>query len=323
MDIYLPGPAVTTFGTFPAGVNTNVSQAAAAHLALYHGAVAYAPGSQHPRVLDAQKAAAFDALVSGAGIVGGPHPRYFTHLFAGNQLSTDAVVYDISGAQGHATPEAGLSVSALWTTNVGYASTLDPTGGAPLTKLRMPALNWDNAGGESLLIWWLGKATAEGAATNLLGDNPGTAGNNGIRIRVASDQKLACTINEGATVDSFSSSTLLPFDGNVHSIGIWINGQTRLGYSYVDETVQVNGTPIDPINTLPSASQVSAAGDLLRLGGDTQTGGASGSGLATATRALAIMKFAAADALPTPEQVRAAMQALRAAPHLTIRRGAL
>lgn len=66
MDIYLPGPAVTTFGTFPAGINAGVSEAAAAHLALYHGAVAYAPGS-HPRVLDAQKAAAFDALVSEAG----------------------------------------------------------------------------------------------------------------------------------------------------------------------------------------------------------------------------------------------------------------
>lgn len=63
MDIYLPGPAVTTFGTFPAGVNVGVSETAAAHLALYHGAVAYTPGS-HPRVLSAQKAAAFDALVS-------------------------------------------------------------------------------------------------------------------------------------------------------------------------------------------------------------------------------------------------------------------
>lgn len=265
------------------------------------------------------------ALVSGGGIVGGPHPRYFTHLFAGNQLSTDPVVYDISGAQGHATPEADLSVSALWTTNAGYASTLDPTttAGQQLRKLRLPALNWDNAGGESLLIWWLGKATAEGATTNLLGDNPGSAGNNGIRIRVAADQKLAATINEGATFDSFSSSTLTPFDGNVHSIGFWINGRTRLGYSYVDETVQVNGTPIDPLNTLPTAAQVTAGADLLRLGGDTQTTGATGTGLATATRALAIMRFEATDTLPTPEQVRAAMQALRAAPHMPIRRGAL
>lgn len=67
MDIYLPGAAVTSFGTFAAGINLGVSETVAGHLALYHGAVAYTPGS-HPRVLDAQKAAAVDALVSPDGI---------------------------------------------------------------------------------------------------------------------------------------------------------------------------------------------------------------------------------------------------------------
>lgn len=69
-DIFLPGPAVTQFGTFPAGPNLNVPDSVAGFLALRHGAVAYdknaAAGAQ-PLVLAAQKAAAIDSLVSGAG----------------------------------------------------------------------------------------------------------------------------------------------------------------------------------------------------------------------------------------------------------------
>lgn len=325
MDIYLPGPAVTTFGTFPAGVNTNVSQAAAAHLALYHGAVAYAPGSQHPRVLDAQKAAAFDALVSGAGIPGQAHPRYFTHLFAGNQLSDDNKVYDISGAGSHAERETDLSVSALWTTRTGYASTLDSSAvdGSRLTRLKLPALNWDWMGGESLMIWWLGKCTAEGSSTNLMGNARGVSGENGFRVRVASTGALGLTMSEGSTATTtFTTSTLLPFDGALHSISFWFDGVSRRGYSYVDETVQVNGnSPTGDM--LPTAAQVSAGTDRLILGGDSLLTGAATSAIAQSTRALAILKFAATDTVPTAEQVRQAMLQLRAAPHRTILRGAL
>jgi hypothetical protein len=99
--------------------------------------------------------------------------------------------------------------------------------------------------------------------------------------------------------------------------GPWGGGQ------YMSGSLFVGGNSPTVLNTLPTASQVLAGGDLLRLGGDTQVGGAAASGLATATRALAILKFAPTDTLPTSEQVRQAMQALRAAPHLPIRRGAL
>ena len=267
------------------------------------------------------------AVDAGGNVVtfGGAHPRYFTHLFAGNQLSDDPSVYDISGAGSHALRETDLSVSALWTTRSGYASTLDSSAvdGSRLTRLKLPSLNWDWNGGESLMIWWLGKCTAEGATTNLMGNCRGVAGENGFRVRVASTGQLALTMSEGATATTtFTSSTLLPFDGALHSIGFWFDGARRKGYSYVDETVQVGGnTPVGDM--LPTAAQVSAGTDRLILGGDSLLTGAATSAIAQSTRALAILKFSSADTLPSDEQVRQSMLQLRAAPHRTILRGAL
>lgn len=275
--------------------------------------------------LDNVELTAFRALVSGDGIPGAAHPRYFCHLFAGAQLPDDAMVYDISGAGSHAQRETDLTVSALWTTAAGYASTLDTAAvdGQRLRRLKLPALNWDWMGGESLLIWWLGKCTAEGSTTNLMGTARGVAGENGFRVRVASTGALGMTMSEGATATTtFTTSTLLPFDGALHSIGFWFDGRARLGYSYVDETVQVGGnSPTGDM--LPTAAQVAAGTDRLILGGDSLLTGSATSSIAQSTRALAILKFAATDTLPTAEQVRQAMMQLRAAPHRPIVRGGL
>jgi hypothetical protein len=260
-----------------------------------------------------------------AAVPGAAHPRYFTHLFAGAQLPDDAMVYDISGAGSHAQRETDLTVSALWTTAAGYASTLDTAAvdGQRLRRLKLPALNWDWLGGESLLIWWLGKCAAEGSSTNLMGNCRGAAGENGFRVRVASTGALGLTMSEGATATTtFTTSTLLPFDGALHSIGFWFDGRERKGYSYVDETVQVNGnTPTGDM--LPTAAQVAAGTDRLILGGDSLLTGSATSSIAQSTRAFVILKFAATDTLPTAEQVRQAMMQLRAAPHRPIVRGGL
>ncbi len=257
---------------------------------------------------------------------GAVHRRYFTHLFAGNQLSDDDKVYDISGAQGHATRETDLTVSELWTTAAGYASTRDSSAvdGSRLTRLAMPSVNWDYAGGESLFIWWLGKCTAEGASTNLMGNCRGVAGENGFRVRVGSAGQMGFNMSVGSTVTTtFTLSTLTPFDGALHSIGIWINGRDRLGYSFVDETVQVNGNSPTSADMLPTSAQVSAGTDKLILGGDSLLTGAATSAIAQSTRALAILKFSASDTMPTAEQVRQAMIQLRAAPYRVLAQGAL
>lgn len=263
----------------------------------------------------------------GANVVlWGAHQRYFTHLFAGTQLNTDPQVYDISGAQGHATIGTDSNVTELWA-NAGFASTLDPTttAGQRLRALILPALNWDYAGGESIFIWWLGKASPEAAATNLFGSYDASATQSGLRGRVSPTGKWGAAFYDGptATFRSLGDSTLTAFDGTTHSVGVWLNGQTRLGTTFVDETVQVNAASVASVNTLPSATQVAGGFDRLRLGADTSATGATDRGLATQTRAFVVLRFAATDTLPTQAQVLAAMRALRAAPHLPLRQGAL
>ena len=170
------------------------------------------------------------SLVSAPGIPGTAHPRYFTHLFAGNQLADDPKVYDISGALGHATPEADLSLSALWTTTPGYASTLDPTTtvGQKLRRLMLPVLMWDWAGGESLFIWGLVKAAFEAAACSFMGNNIGGSAENGFRIRVSTAGKLVLAMQQGTTYSySSTASTLSAFDGALHSFGIWMDAAAR------------------------------------------------------------------------------------------------
>jgi hypothetical protein len=265
-------------------------------------------------------------MVSGDGIPGAAHPRYFTHLFAGNQLATDPLFYDLSGAQGHATPGADSNVTELWA-NAGYASTLDPTTtvGQRLRAMTLPAPNWDYAGGESLMMWWFGKASPEAAATNLFGSYDATGTQSGLRGRVSTSGKWGAAFYDGptTTLRTLGDSSATAFDGTPHSVGLWVNGQTRTGTTWVDEVVQVNAASLLTVNTLPSAAQVSGSFDRLRLGADTATSGATDRGLATQTRAFAVLRFPATDTLPTAAQVLAAMQALRAAPHLPIRRGAL
>lgn len=290
------------------------------------GASASNLSGNEARFLTADQATAVQSLVSAPGIPGTAHPRYFTHLFAGNQLADDPKVYDISGALGHATPEADLSLSALWTTTPGYASTLDPTTtvGQKLRRLMLPVLMWDWAGGESLFIWGLVKAAFEAAACSFMGNNIGGSAENGFRIRVSTAGKLVLAMQQGTTYSySSTASTLSAFDGALHSFGIWMDAAARKAYTYVDETLQVGGATVAAMDTLPTAAQIADTSAQLRLGGEPSATGGVSSGLATAIRALAIIKFAPTDTVPTTAQVLAAQAALRAAPHLTIARGTL
>lgn len=95
--------------------------------------------------------------------------KYFAHLFAGNQIVGDPKLYDISGAGNDGTFGANLSNANAWT-NAGYATTINPTGGATDSVIRMPSFNFDYNGGEKFIMWWLGKCTPEGASASLLGD---------------------------------------------------------------------------------------------------------------------------------------------------------
>ena len=153
----------------------------------------------------------------------------------------------------------------------------------------------------------------------------GAAGENGFRVRVASTGAVGFTMSEGATATTtFTVSTLLPFDtGALSSVGFWLDGVRRLGYSYVNETQQVGGNSPAIADMLPTLAQVAAGTDKLILGGDSLLTGGATSAIAQSTRALVILKFAPTDTTPTAEQVRQAMMQLRADPSRVLAVGSL
>jgi hypothetical protein len=301
-------------------------------VAVTAGSLTYAltDGADSYSLTQAEVAATQASYNAGAGRLATAHSRYFTHLYAGDQLPDDDKVYDISGAQGHAVRETDLSVAALWTTASGYFSTLNPTTtpGEELRRLKLPPLNWDWRGGESLFIWWLGKATQEAASCSILSNNIGGTTEAGFRIRVVtSTGKLVFYAQEtnadGGEFINPTATTLAPFLGALSSFGVWLDAGQRKAYTYVNETLQLGGAAMSAtMNTLPSAAQI-ADGYEFRLGGDPLTTGAASSGLATSTRALVMLKFAPTDTLPTLAKVLAAQNALRAAPQFPLAQGAL
>lgn len=64
MDVYLPGPVTNRFGSFPAGTNTGLSEAAASALVLYGGGQVVGAGVDIG-LLKASEAVAVKGLVSG------------------------------------------------------------------------------------------------------------------------------------------------------------------------------------------------------------------------------------------------------------------
>jgi hypothetical protein len=231
------------------------------------------------------------------------HSSYFCHLFAGTQIDGDPKVYDLSGALNHASRGSGLTTTELWATS-GYFSTVL----AADNMLELPALNLDYAGGESLLIWWLGATSPEGSTVNFMGDNPGLTGSNGIRLRMPAAGTVAMTLNEGTTTAAMTATTGVALDGTLHSFGIFLDGVNRTVSNWIDEVEEAEEATFNSGNPIDTTTSTG-----LYLGGTS-----SGAGIDIQTRALVIMKFASAD-VPTYANVTTAINMLRAAPGRLIR----
>lgn len=88
------------------------------------------------------------------------HPYYHFHGFAGNQIAGDSKFFDMS-AGNHGVRGANLSDAGMFAT-AGYMSTVNPKVGVADSTIHIPPINFDYAGGERLIVWWLGAATPEG-----------------------------------------------------------------------------------------------------------------------------------------------------------------
>lgn len=243
----------------------------------------------------------------------GAHPRYHFYGFAGDQIAGDGKFFDRSPLGNHAVRGASLSDAQLFA-NAGYVSTVDPTGGTPDTVLRMPNLNFDYAGGEKLILWWLGKATPEGADARLLGDGRTATTRPGLSVRAKSTGKVDFYVY-GAGGDSAASgiSAVTVFDGTLHSFAIVLDGAAKKYAIWTDDTLEAAFGS----NYLSFGSSVAydlRNANTFNIGTSEPTTGTSYDGIASQTRAFHMLRLTATDTIPSVATLTAAFKQLRANP---------
>ncbi|GEM_PF-2804622 len=242
-----------------------------------------------------------------------PNASYYFHGFAGQQVNGDPKFYDVSGAGNHGAPGANLSVENAWANDY-YVSTITPAGGATDSVIRIPSLNFDYAGGEKLILWWLGIVTAPGSNAAMMGDGlNGT--HHGIKVRANATGKFQIGLYDAVSSSGLfgGASTDTAFNGALHSIALVLDGENKKYGMWVDEIYDSalsgaystfgSGTDVDTQNS-----------NTFNLGASAPAAAASTDGTATLTRALAIIRLGAGADVPAVATLTAIFQQLRASP---------
>ena len=236
---------------------------------------------------------------------------YFFHGFAANQAD-DSKFRDISGNPNDGAFGANLSIANAWAT-AGYVSTVDPTGGATDSVIRIPAVNLDYNAGESLLFWWLGRITPEGSAVEFAGDGgfnttyPGW----GIRVNTAGTAQIKLSDATNTYFSATSSGTAF-IASTLKSIGILIKSNEKKAYLWIDDALDSNFTSGSTLNSGNAIDTRTT--NTVNIGTTLPASAASTTGIVTQTRACAILKFGVGQAVPTSAQITNAFAALRRNP---------
>ncbi len=243
--------------------------------------------------------------------IAGVNSSYYFHGYAGAQIVGDPKFYDISGAGNDGSFGAHLSNANAWA-NAGYVSTVNPTGGSTDSVIRMPALNFDYNAGEKIIMWWLGKCTPEGSSVSLLGDGfnatyPGMR----IRCNTAGTLQIIAVDTSGSGFSSTPSE--VPFDGNLHSFAVVLDGQAKKFGIWVDETyaASLGGayTTFDGGNARDTRTS-----NTFNIGTSVPAVAGSTEGVACQTRAFVLLKLPAAKTIPSIATLTPVFQALRRNP---------
>lgn len=245
-------------------------------------------------------------------------PYYHFHGFAGGQFAGDPKFFDLAGAN-HGNFGAHLSVSAAWT-NAGYVSTVDPETGALDSVIRMPALNFDYAAGEKLIVWWHGACTPEGASVAMMGDGVQSA-IPGWRVRADPSGKFNVGTHSPTREDYTVNSDGTVFDGTPHSFAFVLDGQNRRHGMWSDEVYQsaFAGQYAAFSGFAEADTRTSATVSI----GTARPAPGNTSGIAVQTRALVILRLPPSVALPSVQTMTDLFTQLRANPGRLIRAGAI
>lgn len=242
----------------------------------------------------------------------GPHPRYHFHGFAGNPLSGDGKFFDRSGMGNDFVRGSALSVAQMGSVP-GYVATVNPDTGMTDGVLRGPNLNLDYNAGEKLVLFWLGVCNAEAAAAGFMGDGGSPGGTYpGLRIRANAGGSVQFALYDSvATAGTFSGTPAAsPFDGQLRSYGLVLDGQAKKYGQWVDEADQHGGY----ISFGAGAAFDTRNSNTFNVGSSMPNAAVSTDGIQVYTRALHILRFSAADVVPTAAQITTAFQALRRNP---------
>lgn len=250
-------------------------------------------------------------------------PYYHFHGYAGNQTAGDGKFFDLSGLN-HGVRGANLSDAQMFGT-AGYASTIDPSVGAADSTIHIPSLNFDYAGGEKLIVWWLGLGTPEAAAAIVFGDGYATtAGAHGFRMRMLTDGKYDLALI-GDTSGFSGSSHAVVFDGTLHSLAFVFDGTAKTHGMWADDAINpVFGSSLAAFGS-GTAFDTKTTGTV-NIGAARPAAAASataGEGAAIKTRALVIVRLPASYAMPPVSTLTTLFQQLRANPSKLILAGAL
>lgn len=236
------------------------------------------------------------------------HPYYHFHGYAGGQVAGDGKFFDLSGIN-HGIRGTNLSDAQMFTT-AGYVSTVDPASGLTDSVIRIPSINFDYNSGEKLIVYWLGKVTAEASQQHIIGDGYSTSVR-GWGITSTSAGKLQVIMSGASQGYSGTSSTTL-FDGALHSFGVIMDGENRQYSVWSDDALDANF--VNGYLSFNSGNDYDVAStSTVNIGAASPSPGGT-SGIATATRALVIMRLPASYAAPAISDLTDAFKQLRTNP---------
>jgi len=251
------------------------------------------------------------SLVSGDGTTYGPISEianiaairgsdgYHYAGWARDQIATTTKLFDQSGNGNDAALQAGVSAATAWAT-AGLFTMPNPTGTTNLAEI--PTLDFDYAGGETLLLFWRGFATPEGSDMPLLGDTgDGSATTRqGLNLICTSAGKMKFWLRDSAGALSASgTSTATCFEAAVeHTLAVCLDGLTRK-YAFWVDGVRDTAFASAFLTFASGATPDTISGRTLKLGGSGRVSGGVQDGIASQTRALHVLRRAIGSGAPT------------------------
>lgn len=226
---------------------------------------------------------------NGAGLV--QSTAYHFAGWAPGHIKTALALYDRSGQLRDAAFQASLTAANAWATD-GLLTIANPAANSLLA--RIAPLDFNYTAGETLLVFWRGFATPEGADAALvgdIGDGSTTTRTGGFEVIVSTAGKLKLFCRDNAAGSYFSgTTTATAFEAATeHTIAICLDGATKTYCMWVDGVR--DAAMVSNFATFSSGATIdTVGGKTVWVGGNGRVSAGVQEGVACQTRALHILR---------------------------------